>query len=217
VLEDAGIEMSTVMSRTRTGPGRLMSEALVAGDRDPHAVADLAPGNARPEITELGEALAGRFDDKPAVLAGQAPDHLDYRDARIAALTQRIENPTQPRARRRDLLVGIPGVCDRIAEVILAGTGGDMTQVRTAAGLAGWAGVAPANNVSAAKNRSGSTTHGNRRLPGDAAAAAARTRNTCLHSCYQRMVQRRGARRALVAVLHKTLTAVWRVLSHDTP
>jgi transposase len=218
VLEDAGIKMSTVMSRTLTMSGRLMIEALVAGERDPYTLADLALGKARPKISALQEALVGQFDDNHAFLAGQALDHIDYLDARVAAFTHQIEQLTLSQARQRELLIGIPGVSDRIAEVILAETGGDMTPFRTAAALASWAGVAPGNNVSAGKNLSGRTTHGNRWLLGalgDAAAAAARTKNTYLNSYYKRMVKRRGPRRALVAVMHKILIAAWHMLSHD--
>jgi transposase len=220
VLEDAGIKMSTVMSRTLTMSGRLMIEALVAGERDPSTLADLALGKARPKIIQLREAMVGRFDENHGFLAGQALHHVDDLDARIAAFTQQIEHLIQPLAHQRDLLVSIPGVSDRIAEVILAETGGDMAQFRTAAALASWAGVAPGNNVSAGKNLSGTTTHGNRWLLGalgDAAAAAARTKNAYLNSYYKRMVKRRGPRRALVAVMHKILTAAWHMLSNDVP
>lgn len=220
VLEDAGIKMSTVMSRTLTMSGRLMIEALIAGERDPHALADLALGKARPKIADLREALVGRFEDHHAFLAGQALGHIDQLDARIAAFTSRVEHETRSQERKRELLVSIPGVSDRIAEVILAETGGDMTRFRSAAALASWAGVAPGNNTSAGRNLSGATTHGNRWLLGalgDAAAAAARTKNSYLNVYYKRMVKRRGPRRALVAVMHKILIAVWHMLTDSVP
>jgi transposase len=63
ILEDAGIKVSLVMSKTLTQSGRLMIEALIAGECDPRVLADLALGRARAKITELGEALVGRFQN----------------------------------------------------------------------------------------------------------------------------------------------------------
>jgi transposase len=220
VLEDAGIKMSTVLSRTLTMSGRSMIEALIAGQRDPAALADLALGKARPKITVLREALTGRFTDHHAFLAHHALSHIDRLDAEITELGQRIDTEAEPLATKRALLESIPGVGERISAVILAETGGDMTQFPTPAALASWAGVAPGNNESAGKNLSGATTHGNTWLLGalgDAAAAAARTKGTYLGVYYKRMVRRRGTKRALVAVMHKIVIAVWHMLTHHVP
>jgi transposase len=220
ILEDAGIKMSVVMSRTLTQSGRLMLEALIGGERDPLVLADLAIGKARAKIVGLREALAGRFSDHHAYLARAALGHLDHLNAGIAEFTATIEQETRCLARQRQLLVTIPGVSDRIAEVILAETGGDMTRFPTAAALASWAGVAPGNNISAGRSSSSTTTHGDtwlRGALGDAAAAAARTKNSYLSVYHKRMARRRGPRRALVAVMHKILVAVWHMLTNDVP
>ena len=220
VLEDAGIKVSAVLSRTLTMSGRRMLEALIAGERDPAGLADLALGKARPKIAVLRAALAGRFTDHHAFLAGQALRHLDWLDAEITALDARINAEAAPLAPQRALLETIPGVGERISAVILAETGGDMTQFPTPAALASWAGVAPGNNESAGKNLSGATTHGNAWLLGalgDAAAAAARTKRTYLGVYYKRVARRRGTRRALVAVMHKLVIAVWHMLNRQRP
>ncbi len=78
--------------------------------------------------------------------------------------------------------------------------------------------MAPGNNESAGKHLSGATTHGNTWLLGalgNAAAAAARTKNTYLDAYYKRLAKRRGPQRALVAVMHKIIIAVWHMLTHD--
>jgi transposase len=220
VLEDAGIKVSAVLSRTLTMSGRRMLEALIAGERNPTALADLALGKARPKIAVLRAALAGRFTDHHAFLAGQALRHLDWLDTEIATLDARIDAETGPLAPQRALLESIPGVGERLSAVILAETGGDMTQFPTPAALASWAGVAPGNNESAGKNLSGATTHGDTWLLGalgDAAAAAARTKQTYLGVYYKRIARRRGTRRALVAVMHKIVIAVWHMLTHQRP
>jgi transposase len=220
VLEDAGIKVSVVLSKTLTQSGRLMIEALIAGERDPLALADLALGKARAKMHALREALVGRFDDHHAFLARHALDHIDRLDAEIAAFGSRIGMELRPLRHEQDLLITIPGVAERISEIILAETGADMNRFPTAAALASWAGVAPGNNESAGKNLSGATTHGDTWLLGalgDAAAAAARTKGTYLGVYYKRLARRRGPRRALVAVMHKILIAVWHMLTDDIP
>jgi transposase len=130
VLEDAGIKMSTVLSRTLTMSGRLMIEALIAGKRDPAALADLALGKVRPKVTVLRGALAGRFTDHHAFLARQALRHIDWLDAEITELGERIDAEMGPLAPKRALLETIPGVGERISAVILAELGSPSALLR---------------------------------------------------------------------------------------
>ena len=109
----------------------------------------------------------------------------------------------------------IPGVARRTAEQIVAETGTDMSRYPSAAHLCSWAGLAPGNNESAGKRKSGRTTKGNpklRRALVEAARAAARTKNTYLSSLYHRIAARRGANRAAVAVAHRILVIVYHLL-----
>jgi len=219
VLEDAGIKTSVVLSKTLSVSSRAMIEALVAGERDPDVLAELALGRARAKIADLRQALVGRFNDHHAFLARQALAHIDNIDAQIGAFDARIEVEIAPFHDRVDLLSAIPGVSRRIAEIIIAETGGDMTRFATAAALASWAGVCPGLNTSAGRQLSQATTHGNtwlRAALGDAAAAAARSKGTYLSAYYRRTAKRRGPKRALVATMHKILTAVWHMLHTNT-
>ncbi|MEU9663608.1 transposase [Streptomyces chartreusis] len=193
VLEDAGIKTSLVLAKTLSMSSRAMFEALIAGERDPVVLADLAVGKARSKMTDLREALTGRFEDHHAFLTSQALAHIDSIDAQIAAFDQRIDAESAPLRRQHDLLVTIPGVSTRLAQVMIAETGADMTRFSTAAALASWSGVSPGNNQSAGRSYSGATTHGNVWLKGalgDAAAAAARTKGTYLNAHYRRLIRR---------------------------
>jgi hypothetical protein len=103
--------------------------------------------------------------------------------------------------------------------VIIAETGADMSRFCTAGHLASWAGVCPGHYESAGKHKSGKTRHGNRWLGGalgTAAMAASRTKdNTYLGARYHRLVPRLGKKKALVALEHSILTAVWHMLTND--
>ena len=125
----------------------------------------------------------------------------------------------RPFSHKLDQLQTIPGVARAVAEVIVAETGADMSRFPSPGHLASWAGVCPGHHESAGKRRSGKTRHGDRWLAGalgTAAMAAARTRDTTyLGARYRRLVPRLGKKKAIVAVEHSILTAVWHMLTDD--
>ena len=145
-----------------------MLEALIAGERDPEVLAEMALTRMRPKIPELREALVGRFDDHHALLLRMHLDHIDQLDRAIEArLDSEVDRLMAPFAEAATRLLSIPGIGKRIAEVIVAEIGVDMTRFPTAAHLASWAGLCPGNHESAGKRRSG------RARKGDAALRAA--------------------------------------------
>jgi transposase len=91
LLEDALIKLSTVATDIMGVSGRAMLEALVAGQRDPKALAELARGRMRGKRAALVQALTGRFDDHHAELARMLLDHYDALTAQIDRLTARIQ------------------------------------------------------------------------------------------------------------------------------
>jgi transposase len=91
LLEDALIKLSTVATDIMGVSGRAMLEALIAGRRDPKALAELARGRLRGKRGALVQALTGRFDDHHAELARMLLDHYDALTAQIDRLTARIE------------------------------------------------------------------------------------------------------------------------------
>jgi transposase len=118
------------------------------------------------------------------------------------------------------LLMTIPGVDRRTAEVIVAEIGTDMTRFPTAGHLASWAGLCPGNNESAGKHFSGKTRKGSRWLRttlSQAANAAARSKGTYLAAHYARIKGRRGHKRAIVAVAHSILVIAWHLLTRNQP
>ena len=114
-LQDAGIKLTSVASTVLTLSGRDMLNAMVAGERDPARLAELAHGRLRPKIGRLTEALEGRFDDHHAVLIGQALTHIDQLDASIAAVSVKIAALNQPHEWALELLETIPGVSRHVS------------------------------------------------------------------------------------------------------
>ena len=216
VLEDAGVKLSSVASSVLTKSGREMIDALIAGQRDSAVLAEMAKGRMRVKIPELRDALAGRFNEHHAVLCRAMLARVDQADATIAELTSRIERLQNPDEAAVSLLVGIPGVSYRTAQVILAEIGTDMSRFPTAGHLSSWAGMCPGNNESAGKHRSGRTRHGDKWLRialVEAGQAAGRSKNTYLSAQYHRIRGQRGPGRAAVAVGHSILVICWHLLS----
>ena len=219
-LEDAGIKISSVATDILGVSGRAMLEALIAGERDPQVLAQMARGRMRTKITPLTQALVGRFGQHHAFLCRMHLDRLDALEADIAKLSTRIEAALEPFRETLAHLDTIPGVGRDVAEVIIAETGADMSRFPTPGHLASWAGVAPGLNQSGERHKPAHTRHGDHWLTGAlgvAAMAANRTKDTTfLGARYRRLARRIGKLKALVAIEHSILTATWHVLSENT-
>jgi transposase len=212
VLEDAGIKLSSVASDISGVSGRLMLQALVEGQRDPSVLAELAKRRLRAKIPALIEALTGRFSEHHAFLTRMYLEVIDQRSQQIEQLNTRIDTAMEPYRSFCGLIETIPGIGPRCLEVIVAETGGDMSIFPTAAHLASWAGTCPGSNESAGRIKSTATRPGNAYLKaalGAAALSVAHTQGTYLSAKYKRIAARRGPKKALVAVEHAILTAVW--------
>jgi transposase len=220
LLEDAGIKLSSVASDITGVSGRAMLAALIAGERDPAALADLAKRRMRSKIPELTEALTGRFGAHHAFLARLHLNLIDQHTTAIDELTARIEVMIEPFRGARDLIITIPGISTAIADVIIAETGADMTRFPSDGHLASWAGTCPGSNESAGRIKSTHTRPGNPYLKGAlgiAAMSAARSNGTYLAAKYRRIAARRGPVKAIVAIEHAMLIAIWNMLTTGTP
>ena len=225
-MEDAGIKLDSVASDSLGVSGRAMLAALVAGERDPEVLAELAKGRLRKKIPELRKALRGRFRQHHALLVGMCLEHCAHLEAAIAKLDAQVDkvlaaNESEagvPFVRARDRLDTITGVGKRAAEVIIAEIGADMSRFPTAGHLASWAGMCPGNNVTGGKRRSGKTTKGDVWLADilvECAWSAARSRDTYLSAQFWRLARRIGKKKAAVAVGHSILVICWHLLSED--
>jgi transposase len=176
------------------------------------------------QIDFLDEQIA-LYDSQIAThIAQHVPTHSPELPSSPPAPLERVDDTaTDPAAgtplsweEAATLLDTIPGVGPRTAELLLAEIGTDMRRFPSAAHLASWAKVAPGNHQSAGKRYSGATGHGNRWLRTgivQAAWAAVKVKHSYLSSLYHRLAGRRGAKRAIFAVAHHMLTAVYHMLT----
>ncbi|HEX6519855.1 MAG TPA: IS110 family transposase [Streptosporangiaceae bacterium] len=216
LLEDAQIKMSVVASDIFGVSGRQMMGALIAGERDPKVLAQMAKGSMRGKIAALEEAFTGFFTDHHAFLLAKMVARVDAIDADIAAMDAKIEEQIAPFTEAVAKLDEIPGINSVAAHVIIAEVGLDMTRFPTAGHLASWGKYTPLAKESAGKKKGkNSTGHGDpylARVLGNAAMAISRT-DTFLGERYRRIARRRGRKKAMVAIGRSILVIVWHLLS----
>jgi transposase len=215
-LEDAGIKLDTVAADIMGKSGRAMLDALVAGETDPNVLAELAVGRMRPKVGALREALAGHFDTHHRLWIGAILRHIDFLDEQIEQLSAMLEEQIRPFAPAVELLCTIIGIQRRGAECIIGEIGVDMSCFATSRHLSSWAGQCPGNDKSAGKRRSGKTRDGSKWLNfalEEAAMAAIRVKGHYLEAQYRRLKPRRGHKRALGAIKHTMLCAIWHMLT----
>jgi transposase len=216
VLQDAGIKLTSVASTILGKTGRAILEALLGGQDDPAMLAELAKGRLRPKIPALREALTHRFrGEHHGLLIAQMLAHVEFLEISIAETYQQLEVLLRSHHSVLDLIMTIPGVGRRVAEMMIAEVGLDMDVFPTAGHLASWAGICPGNNSSGGKRRAGPTRHGSvwlRIALTEAAQAAARTKGTYLAAHHAQIRGRRGTQKAIGATRHDILIAYYHIV-----
>jgi transposase len=221
MLEDASIKLSSVASSLKTVSARAMLTAMIEGETNPLTLANLAKGKMRRKIPDLAQALTGTFDAHHARLARSMLRRLELVESALAELDAVIAAACRPWQHQIDLLETIPGVGPKVAQVIVAETGADMSRFPTAAHLAAWAGLAPAMHESAGKQSPAGKRHGNKWLTAmlvEAAGSVGRMHGkNYLAGQHARLLKRRGMGRAQVAVAHSMLVSAYWMLRRDEP
>jgi len=215
VLEEANIKLAGVASDVLGVSGRAMIRGLIAGEDDPAALAERARKRLRAKLPQLREALDGRVTDHHRFLLRTLLGQVEYLEGLIAEFDGRIAAAMRPFAEAAARLRTLPGVGATAAEVVVAETGGDMTKFPTAGHLASWAGLCPGNDQSAGKRRGGKTTKGSQWLRStlvQVAWAAVHGKATIFGPLYRGWAKRMGRKKALVAVAHKILTLIHKLL-----
>jgi transposase len=215
VLEDANIKLGAVASDIVGVSGRAMLRALIAGETDATALANLARRSLRRKIPQLQRALAGRVTAHHQFLLERLLTELEFVEREIDAYNRHILDATRPFAEAVVRLDTIPGVDRRTAENLLAELGPDMAVFPSAGHLASWAAICPGHHESAGRQTHGTTRKANRwlrRALVQAAWGAIRKKGAYPGAQYRRLVGTRGKKRAIVAVAHTLLRATYYVL-----
>ena len=221
VLETANLKLASVASDIMGVSGREMLAAIIAGQTDSTALAQLAKGRMRPKIAELERALKGYVQDNHRFLLRLHLEHIDDLNAKLVELEEEIGKQMPP-FDDNDLLERlqtIPGVGPKVAQALVAEIGVDMSRFPTAGHLASWAGLVPGKNESGGRTHSARINKANRYLKAvlvEAANAVGHTRDTHLATQYHRLAARRGKKRAAIAVAHSILVIAYHIIRRGT-
>jgi len=220
VLEDANIKLGSVLSDVLGVSGRAMLRAIIDGESDPERLAELAQGTARRKHGELVEALRGRITPHHRRMLKLHLELVAAIERALDELDGAVGKALAPIRERARLLTTIPGISDRVAQVVVAEIGVDMTRFPTSGHLISWAGLCPRNDQSAGKRRSTRVRKSGTWLKTTlvtAAWAAVRVRKSYLHTQFLRIKARRGAKKAILAVAASMLTAAYFMLRDGVP
>lgn len=223
VLEDTNIKLSAVATDMQGVSAQAMLRALIQGETDPSVLAGMAKGRMRKKQNELARALVGKLTEHHRFMLSQLLDQLDVLDQQIAKIEGRIEEQLAQMPLFQSavtLLDTLPGVDRQLAITIVAEIGVDMSRFPSDRHITAWAGVAPGNNETGGKQRSGKTRKGNkylRRALVLAAWGAVRSRANYLRSMYYRLAAHRGKPRAAMAVGRTILQAAYHMLLRGEP
>jgi transposase len=220
VLEGANLKLGDVATNVLGVSARAMLDAIVAGETDAATLADLAQGKLRCKRAALEAALSGHVRDHQRFVLAELLCQIDSLDETISHFTIQIHLACAADEEVLHLLDTIPGVARETAEMLLAEIGTDMSRFPSAGHLAAWAGLAPGQDESAGKRRSGKTRRGDPWLRSGLVAAArgaVRTKDCALTAQYRRIAARRGDKRAIIAVAHSILVIAYHVLTRREP
>ena len=219
-LQGANIKLSSVVSDITGQTSRNLLSALTGEGLKEKNIDDLLCGSLKEKRTELLKACDGYLTILQKKLIRAILDHIDDMTRRIADMDDIVKGEMKAYEEAMERLEEIPGIAKRSAQVILSEIGLDMTRFPTAAHLCAWAGLAPGNNESAGKRYSGKTRKGNATLKTtliQSAKTAKNKKGSFFKAQFERIAVRRGKNRAVVAVAHSMLIAIYTMLKYDKP
>lgn len=220
VLEASGIKLGSVVTDVFGTTGQAILEQLADNKTDPVELAELAKGSLKKKKPEIIRALQGSFTPHDAaLLKHQLIVHQQLQQRRTAIELQ-LADSVSPHEALIARLDEIPGINRDAAIEILGETGTDMSPWENHRRFAAWAGLCPGNHESAGKRRQVGVRKGNPFLKTtlvQAATAAVKAKGTYYQAKFFRLSKRRGYKRAIVAIAHSMLIAIYHMIKEDKP
>jgi transposase len=218
-LESTNIKLANVVSDITGVSASEMLQGLLAGQTDPAVLAEMARGRMKDKKGLLQKALEGKVETHHHLIMSQLLVDIASYEEQVSEVGVMIAQRLADQQELLDRLDEIPGVNQRVAQVIAAEVGTDVKRFPTDKHLISWAGICPGNNQSGSKRRSCRIKPGNKSLRAaiiEAANAAGKKKECYLSAMYRRLTARRGKKRALIAVARTILQSSYFMMQRGT-
>ena len=222
MLEGANIKVVSKFSKLENKTCRGLIDYILELEEneeiEEEKIRGLINKNVKSSLEEIMIAMEGVVTKIQKELMKLVIEHINDMAERIEEINKVVDKYMSGYEENIKRLEKIPGIGRTSAQVILAEIGQEMNQFPTAGHLASWAGVCPGNNESAGKRRSGKTRKGNKILKStlvQCANACKRHKDTFYYAQYQRILVRKGKKRATVAVAHSILISIYYMIKYD--
>lgn len=221
VLEDANIKLTSVVSKVDGVSSMKMIEALLNQEEITREdIIAMVHGKLKNKIDALLKALDGRLTDHHRYLLRFHLNQIAFLADQVKQLDDMIQKKMKIFRKEADLIRTVPGIGQNTASAIIAEIGTDMSQFPDEAHLSSWAGICPGNNESAGVKKNGKIRKGNKYLKAtlcEAAWSASKKKGSAYSAYYNSIAKRKGKKRALVALAHRMLMDIFRVLETGEP
>jgi transposase len=221
LLECANIKIDSVASDLFGATGRNLMDLLVSGEEITlDAVLRCTRGRLKGKEEELFKSIRGFFTEHHRFQLESIRTLIKGVEEQIRRVHERLGTLLSDRREKVCRLMEVPGISDVSAHALLSEIGDTLDQFETAASLASWAGLCPGNNESAGKRHSGRSPVRSghvKTIMIEIAWGAVRKKGSYYREKYYSLRARKGAKKAIVAVAHRILKAVFHVLKFDKP
>lgn len=227
MLEGANIKLSgTVSDIVGKSAMNLLEEVLKGTVMDKAVISRMrkekkVSSRLRATDEQLADDLNGFLTPLQSMMIREVLSHIKELAEHIRRLEDEIDrhmDDAQKQAAKK--LETVTGIGKNGAKAIISIIGTDMSRFPTDAHISSWAGLCPGNNESAKKRRTGKTRKGNKLLRTTlvvCAHAAIKNKASYFSAQYQRICAHRGGKRAIVAVAHSMLIAIYHILRDGVP
>ena len=219
-LQSSGFRLSSFISDIFGASGRnIILHLIEHGQIDRTALNSCLKTKTRNRIDEILMSVNGTLSEHQKAFLKILMDHYDSLKEHLAEIEKNPEADMIPFALQVEQLSSIYGISTTASCAIIAEIGIDMKPFKTAEHICSWAGLCPGNNESAGKRKSASVTKGNPYIKSmlcEIAWVIAGKRNTYLSAWYWRIKQKKGAKKAIVALARKLLVIIYTMLKQGT-
>jgi transposase len=222
LFQEANIKIDSVLSDLFGLTGRNLMKLLTSKGSTPTLgeVEQCLRGSLKEKRADVYRSIQGFFEEHHRDLLALMLETIEKLESQLKALDQRIIQSMSTYREKINGLDEVPGISDVSAPAVLAEIGPTLEAFPNAGALASWCGLCPGNNQSGGKRFSGKSRVRKNRLKTimiEIAWPAIKKKGSYYRAKYYALKARLGPKKAIVAVAHRILKAIYHVIKYDTP